>query len=786
MLNLNGKEHSLALHMIVKDEVEDLSRCLKNCGDLFDEIVIGWNGGDKDMRAFLEEQCKDKRFNVFEFEWDGNFSYARNLVLDKVTSDFVMWLDSDDTILNPEVVKEVIEKSFIRENVGSLWSVYLYDFDEDGNCIDEIWRERIVRRGWFRWDGELHECMMPVYDSQIVMTDTFKIKHNEKHKRVAEKASRNLKIIADLYQRQVDEKRVDPKVVMDLARSLQGLNMLENAVLAWTEFIKGTQTDDHRAYGFDQLGYCYTMLKKYDLAIECFLKEEALKPYWPDPYFGLGTVYYYQEKYREAITAFRLSLQLPPRIGHTLPNDPAKSHFKPMRFLAFSYFYDGDFEKSVEYCNRTLKYNPSYAEVLKLRDYVVSKIKERDFADMYLAQMKELEKTDTEEKLKYMALSAPSIITNHPAVVRVRNKFSNIIKNNRVVIYCGPTKELWSPISTKTGIGGSEEAVINMAKELSRLGYYVDVYCDCDTPGLYEGAVWHQYESYLRDEPCDIFIAWRGAIFIDFAPKDSRVFLWIHDVQKQEYYTPARIERVEKIMALSKFHRTYIPFVPEEKIFYTTNGINPEHFNISTERNPDLFVYASSPDRGLNVVLNHWMEIRKHFPKALLNVLYGFTVNFDDLHKNNKVLMDFKRNTMAKLKELEDNGVIYRGRVGHLELADIFCRSAWWFYPSGFPEVSCITAMKAQAAGAWPICSTVGALPETVKFGNFLEGDFNNDMVQDGCIKNVLPILEEGISPEKRQEMMDYARENFSWKKVAEKWHDLFSKKQAEKELALK
>ena len=94
--------------------------------------------------------------------------------------------------------------------------------------------------------------------------------------------------------------------------------------------------------------------------------------------------------------------------------------------------------------------------------------------------------------------------------------------------------------------------------------------------------------------------------------------------------------------------------------------------------------------------------------------------------------------------------------------------------------------MKAQAAGAWPICSTVGALPETVKFGNFLHGDFNDNQVQDDCIKAVLPILQNSVSSERRQEMMDYARENFSWKKVAEKWHDLFSKKQAEKELVLK
>lgn len=48
--------------------------------------------------------------------------------------------------------------------------------------------------------------------------------------------------------------------------------------------------------------------------------------------------------------------------------------------------------------------------------------------------------------------------------------------NKSIVWYAGYTPKQWSPDSIKTGIGGSELALINLSKEWSKLGYQVTVH----------------------------------------------------------------------------------------------------------------------------------------------------------------------------------------------------------------------------------------------------------------------------------------------------------------------
>ena len=49
-------------------------------------------------------------------------------------------------------------------------------------------------------------------------------------------------------------------------------------------------------------------------------------------------------------------------------------------------------------------------------------------------------------------------------------------------------------------LGGSESALIYMARELARLGNEVTVYCKCDRPGFYDGVEYRPQEAYLSDE----------------------------------------------------------------------------------------------------------------------------------------------------------------------------------------------------------------------------------------------------------------------------------------------
>jgi hypothetical protein len=49
-----------------------------------------------------------------------------------------------------------------------------------------------------------------------------------------------------------------------------------------------------------------------------------------------------------------------------------------------------------------------------------------------------------------------------------------------IVIFCGQGYEEWGPHTLDKGMGGSEEAVVYLSRELSKLGYEVTVYGEVD------------------------------------------------------------------------------------------------------------------------------------------------------------------------------------------------------------------------------------------------------------------------------------------------------------------
>ena len=132
-------------------------------------------------------------------------------------------------------------------------------------------------------------------------------------------------------------------------------------------------------------------------------------------------------------------------------------------------------------------------------------------------------------------------------------------------------------------------------------------------------------------------------------------------------------------------------------------------------------MYSSSPDRGLDVVLDMWPKIRTLEPKATLGVYYGFET-MKKMNEGNKRGSAIVNYLFDRVTSMADEGVYYHGRVGQAELAEAYKKSLIWFYPTRFSETSCITAIEAQAAGCCVVTSKLAALEETASLWPLLEG----------------------------------------------------------------
>lgn len=187
-------------------------------------------------------------------------------------------------------------------------------------------------------------------------------------------------------------------------------------------------------------------------------------------------------------------------------------------------------------------------------------------------------------------------------------------------------------------------------------------------------------------------------------------------------------------------------------------------------RHHKLF-YGSSYDRGLDILLDMWPEIKKEYPDATLDLCYGWNL-FLAAYQNNPERMAWR----DKLdKQMASDGITHHGRVGKKELAEIRRQCGIWAYPTYFTEINCITALDAQADGLVPVTMNLAALSETVGSGIKIDGDIFYPEVRDRYLKELLTLM----GDEKRwKEESDKARnfaKDFSWEKIAKKWESVFN-----------
>jgi len=191
--------------------------------------------------------------------------------------------------------------------------------------------------------------------------------------------------------------------------------------------------------------------------------------------------------------------------------------------------------------------------------------------------------------------------------------------------------------------------------------------------------------------------------------------------------------------------------------------------------NNPKFIYSSSPDRGLDTLLNLWLQIRKEFPDAELHVYYGFG-NWDKAisQRNNE---NEKRLRDQILENMKQPGIFYHGRVNQDELAKDFLNSDIWAYPTRFWETYGITALESMISRTAIVCSDLAGLKTTIPDGCGIkvEGDAYTKEYQEKFLKEVFDILK---NDKRRSEMLEKAYQHAieqTWENRAKSWQEIFN-----------
>lgn len=190
---------SLSLCMIVKNEEMSIGRCLSSVRNIVDEMIIVDTGStDKTM-----EIAKSFGSKVLDFEWNDNFSDARNYSLKHATGDWILLMDADDE-LDEENKLKIINLLSEDKPVDAYFLVTLsYLGEEACSEVSKNLNVRLIRnkRGYY-FSGMIHE---QIYSNILRVNPDARIENKDisinhygylnKNIELHEKRKRNMKIL---------------------------------------------------------------------------------------------------------------------------------------------------------------------------------------------------------------------------------------------------------------------------------------------------------------------------------------------------------------------------------------------------------------------------------------------------------------------------------------------------------------------------------------------------------------------------------------------------------------
>lgn len=290
----------------------------------------------------------------------------------------------------------------------------------------------------------------------------------------------------------------------------------------------------------------------------------------------------------------------------------------------------------------------------------------------------------------------------------------------RIKIFTNDLPGGWSPIDLDKSLGGSEEVVTLLAKELAK-EHQVIVYhtqkekCTVE----YHNAVFKdRSEASCTNE--DVFITFKDPTPWINGAKAKVSIHWSSEVER-----PWETANIDYFVNLTDFHESRNVWVSSKKSRVIPHGIDLKSLDQhKVDREPNTLLYCSSPDRGLETLLKDWPIIKERFPNMRLKVAYGFEI-LKACSRNSPQALEYVNNMLMVMKQ---QGVEYLGQLSKEDLEKEYWRNEFWILPLEKPEseLFCLNALKSRHCGMIPIVNKIGALRNTVgehvPYADFLSG----------------------------------------------------------------
>lgn len=218
--------------MIVKNEQNNIGRCLKAISYFVNEIVIVDTGSTDNTKKIAQEYTN----MVFDFEWCNDFSKARNFSIEKASNDWILVLDADEFLVDfdAESIKVIYDDPMI---IGKIKIInHFDDLNDAKKSMEKV--GRIFNRNFYKYEGIIHEQLVPMkecnYRYKLVELEVKHIGYTDEIIKSTNKHYRNIKLL----NYSLDFKGKDPYIYYQLGKSYYMLKDYGNAVSAFEDALE--------------------------------------------------------------------------------------------------------------------------------------------------------------------------------------------------------------------------------------------------------------------------------------------------------------------------------------------------------------------------------------------------------------------------------------------------------------------------------------------------------------------------------------------------------------------
>lgn len=292
----------LSLCMIVRNEEDNLPRCLKSVMPVIDQLVIVDTGStDKTV-----EIAREYGAEVYHFPWNNDFSAARNESLRHAKGRWILTLDADDE-LSPAARDRL--RPLLAETPADALGMIIRNLSPDDDLVkyvDDV-RFRLFRNGkGFSYEQKVHNQIAPsIYRRGGVTLDTdLIIYHHGYHENFQQKARRSLPLIEEALQQDPDNVYLQFK----LAETLKALGKNAESIQAFQKMF----AMDYKFLPSDIIATAYMRLAQLELAfdnyeqcLEYAAQSRRLQPNNPITKYLAGIANVYLENFEEGLALFK-------------------------------------------------------------------------------------------------------------------------------------------------------------------------------------------------------------------------------------------------------------------------------------------------------------------------------------------------------------------------------------------------------------------------------------------------------------------------------------------------